>query len=280
MPRTPNTRLQVLFEAAGSGPTQLAAALRGVAAENGPRLTIHHTTVRRWLAGTRLRPPAPALLLDCLSRRLDRPITAHEAGLTQAPAVVVDPAWQADPMPKLTHLTRTALDPPHRTLLGDGLFPLTAMAAVPDQGERPAPAARPKPHRGPNTAPNHATWKALVANTAVMVRSCDRQGGHHVRAALAAYLAHEVIPLLHRPARADVSRGLRSATSLLALLLGSMCADSNHHAAAQHSHQIAARLAADIGDRGTLVIALRTMATHAHDPGHHTPRSPQPRRTG
>ncbi|WP_143098899.1 hypothetical protein [Streptomyces sp. yr375] len=101
--------------------------------------------------------------------------------------------------------------------------------------------------------------------------SADQYGGRHVRAALAAYLAHEVAPLLHRPAHTRVHHGLLAATARLALLLGSICADSGHHSLAQHYHQIAARLAADADDHATLAIALRTMATHAHDLGQHTP---------
>jgi len=68
-----------------------------------------------------------------------------------------------------------------------------------------------------------------------------------------------------------VHDGLLSVTAQLALLLGSMYADSGHHATARQYHQIAARLAADADDHTTLAIALRTMATHAHDLGHHTP---------
>jgi tetratricopeptide (TPR) repeat protein len=68
-----------------------------------------------------------------------------------------------------------------------------------------------------------------------------------------------------------VHRGLLAATARLALLLGSMCADSGHHPLAQHYHQIAARLATDADEHTTLAIALRTMATHAHDLGRHTP---------
>ncbi|MFI9761120.1 tol-pal system YbgF family protein [Streptomyces sp. NPDC051963] len=269
MPRTPNTRLALLLQAAGWNPSQLATALRGIAAEEGLTLTVYRTTARRWLDGAQPRPPIPALLLECLSRRLSRRITAYDAGLTRAPAVVVDPAWEVDPMRKLAHLTRAELDPHRRALLGAGVFAATALAlpseggimsaAVPDGS---APADR---RAGPSDLEQLGTMAAVFATAA------DRHGGQRVRAALAAYLAHEVTPLLDGPARTDIHHGLLSATAQLTLLLGSMCADSGHHALAQHYQQIAARLATDAGDHTTLAITLRTMATHAHDLGHHTP---------
>ncbi|MDO0917542.1 hypothetical protein QQM39_44180 [Streptomyces sp. DT2A-34] len=267
MPRTANIQLKLLLQAAGWGPTQFAAALRNVAAEQGLTLVVHLTTVRRWLEGTQPRPPLPALILECLSRRLDRRITAHEAGLTRAPAQLVDPAWEADPMRKLIHLAQTELDPHRRALLGAGVLTATALA-LPAQGQIPAAPDGPG-HSGRRLA--ERDLERLRTMASVFAASADQHGGQHVRAALAAYLTHEVSPLLHRPARTQVHHGLRAATARLALLLGSMSADSGHHAVAQHYHQIAARLAADADDPTTLAIALRTMATHAHDLGRHTP---------
>jgi tetratricopeptide (TPR) repeat protein len=267
MPRTPNTRLTLLLEAADWGPAQFAAALRGVAAEQGLTSIVHPTTVRRWLEGSQPRPPLPALILECLSRRLDRRITAHEAGLTRAPAQLVDPAWEADPMRKLIHLTHAELDPHRRALLGGGVLTATALAL-------PAQTRIPAMSEGPERSGRRATQsdvEQLRAMAPVFATSADQHGGQRMRAALAAYLAHEVIPLLHRPAPAPVHHGLLAATAQLALLLGSMCADSGHHAVAEHYHQIAARLATDADDHTTLAITLRTMATHAHDLGHHTP---------
>ena len=267
MPRTPNPRLALLVEAAAWGPAQFAAALRGVAAEQGQTLNVHLTTVRRWLDGAQPRPPLPALILECLSRRLDRCITAHEAGLTRAPGPLVEPAWEADPMRKLFHLTHAELDPHRRALLGAGVLTATALA-LPLQTRIPAMTEDMQRSGRRATESDVAELRAM---TSVFAASADQHGGRRLRGALAAYLAHEVTPLLHRPASDPVHRGLLAATAQLALLLGSMCADSGHHPLAQHYHQIAARLAADADEHTTLAIALRTMATHAHDLGRHTP---------
>ncbi|MGI5456875.1 hypothetical protein ACQEWB_27670 [Streptomyces sp. CA-249302] len=259
MPRTPNTQLQLLLTAAAWRPAQLALAVRKVAAERGLDLPCHHTTVRRWLDGTQPRPPFPELVLESFSRCLGRRVTVQEAGFTRAPAVLVDPSWEADPVRKLAQLTHAELDPQRRALLGAGVFTLTALA-LPDL---PAPA-------GPILRAGHARVDEMRSMTSLFATAADQHGGQHVRAALSAYVAHDVLPRLHGPARDHARPDLLSAAAQLTLLLGGMCADGGQDAAAQHYHQIAARLAADGGDHLTLAIALRTMATHAHDLGHRT----------
>jgi tetratricopeptide (TPR) repeat protein len=267
MPRTPNTQLALLLEAADWGPAPFAAALRRVAAEQDLTLSVHLTTVQRWLQGAQPRPPLPALILECLSRRMDRHITAYEAGLTRAPGPLVDPAWEADPMRKLFHLAHAELDPHRRALLGAGVLTATALALPAEVRIPDLPEGSARPGR----RATDSDVEQLRAMASVFATSADQHGGQRMRAALAAYLTHEVAPLLHRPAPAQVHRGLLAATARLALLLGSMCADSGHHPLAQHYHQIAARLATDADEHTTLAIALRTMATHAHDLGRHTP---------
>ncbi|MGK5630346.1 hypothetical protein [Streptomyces sp. URMC 123] len=107
--------------------------------------------------------------------------------------------------------------------------------------------------------------------THVFAEAASLHGGAHIRPALAAYLRHAVLPLLRTDATEAVRRGLLTATSHLTLLLGTMCADAGHDAAAQHYHHTAARLAADAHDRAALAIVLRTMATHAHNLGYYHP---------
>ncbi|MFJ2609785.1 hypothetical protein ACIO13_33105 [Streptomyces sp. NPDC087425] len=268
MSRIPNGRLALLLEAAGWGPSQCARTVRRRAAERGLPLTCHPTTVRRWLEGTQPRPAVAALLLECLSDQLGRPVTAQEAGLTRAPATVVDPSWEADPVHKLSQLTRIEIDPDWRILRGVGainLAPLMLPHTPP--APPPTPPAVPSPHRRPGPA----DADEMRAMAAIFAATADQYGGQRVRAALAAYLAHGVLPLLRAGGSDRVRRDLLSATAQLSLLLGNTCADSDHQAAAQHYHQIAVRLAAEADDHGTLAIALRTMSTHAHDLGNHSP---------
>ncbi|MEU2718622.1 hypothetical protein [Streptomyces sp. NPDC007205] len=270
MARLPNTHLTALFEATGWSPGQLARALREVASEEGLDLACNDTTVRRWLAGTQPRRPYPTLLLECLTRRLGRRITPQEAGLTRTPAVVVDPSWETDPVGKLAHLAHTELNSQRQVLLDTSVVTLTSIA-LRDLTTLPSPPRRPK-----NPLPDrpHADQREvdqLRAMAAVFVATADKYGGQHVRAALTAYLLHDVLPVLNTSARVRTHHELLIAASHLTLLMGTMCADSGHGSTAQHYRQIAARLAADAGDHATLAIALRAMATHAHDLGNHTP---------
>jgi hypothetical protein len=270
MSRKPNTRLKTLIQAAGLSPAQLARALRALATEQGLSVSYDYATVRRWLDGTQPRPPAPALLMECLSRLLGRPVTAQEAGLTYAPAVAVDSAWEAEPLRKLSQLTSAELDPARRELLGTDRFSLAALA-IPDHLTPPAPmdqrepAESDAPHPG-SAKPDHLQGMALHFHAAA-----EAYGGEPVRAAVAAFLAHDVIPILHTERRERSRRAVLSAAAQLTLLLGLMSADSGYDRTAQHYHHVAARFAADAGDSATLAIVLRIMATHAFELGHHTP---------
>ncbi|MFK0202570.1 tol-pal system YbgF family protein [Streptomyces lavendulae] len=264
MSRIPNTLLQQLLQEAEWGPRELARALGKVAVEQKLGLTCHHTTVQRWLNGTQPRPPFPVLLLECLSRRLGRRVTVREAGLTRAPGTLVDPLWEADPVRKLTHLVHAEVDPNQRALLvADAVALTTAVLQPPPTPIRIAGAVGGR---------SHCLLAARLHSMAdVFAPAADQHGGRHLRPALASYLIHNVVPRLRGLDGAAVCTDMLSASAQLTLLLGGMCADAGHDAAAQHYHQIAARLAADAGDRTTLAIALRTMAAHAHNLGHHAP---------
>jgi len=114
--------------------------------------------------------------------------------------------------------------------------------------------------------PDHLQGMVLHFQTAA-----ERYGGEPVRAALAAFIAHNVIPVLYTERHERSRRRMLSTAAQLTLLMGLMSADSGHNRTAQHYHQIATRFAADSGDFTTLAIGLRVMATHAVELGHHTP---------
>ncbi|MER6523959.1 hypothetical protein [Streptomyces sp. NPDC001508] len=269
MPRTPNTRLRALMAEAGLGPSQLARMLRSVAAERGVPLACDQTAVRRWLAGAHPRPPAPALLLECLARKLDKPVTAQDAGLTRTPATVINSPEQA-PVRTLIQLTQAEFDPSRRVVLGASGFSLAALSrtglAMFDRPTQQPSAATAAPTRA-----DQAHIDEISAMAALFHGAAERHGGQSIRAALAAYLADRVAPLLRGSPRDTVHRQLLSAIARLTLLLGIASADSGHHGVGQYYHRSAARLAGDAGDSVTFAIALRVLATQAHDLGHHSP---------
>lgn len=265
-----NTRLEALVQAAGLSPAQLARALRTLADEQGLSVSCDYTTVRRWLKGTQPRPPAPALLLECLGRRLGQPVTAQEAGLTHTQAVVVDPAWEADPLRKLAQLSGAELDPARQSLLGAEAFSLATLA-MPEPIMSSSAMSQPASDRPPTGCPAPIEADRWHGMSHMFHAAAEKYGGEPGRAALAAFLAHQVVPVVHSLPREPNHRNVLSGAAQLTLLLGNMSLDSGHGGVAQHYHRTAARLAADAGDRATLAIALRTMAAHAHELGHHSP---------
>ncbi|MER8029714.1 hypothetical protein ABTZ78_12195 [Streptomyces bauhiniae] len=262
MTRAPNHGLQSLLRAAEWGPVQLAQAIRVLAAEDGTTLTCHHTTVRRWLSGTRPRPPYPVLILECLSRRLGRRVTAQEAGLSSAPVVIAGSSWTADPVHRLAQLTRAEIDPNQPDAEGSDIFTLAALTPPPYDW----PLHAEFPLRGAS-----AEADGMTDMGELFAAAADQHGGQHTIVALSAFVAHEVLPRLNAPVRPPGRPALFSAAARLTLLLGNMSIDSGHHTTAQHYHQVAARLAAEAGDEAALAISLRSMATHAYSRGHHTP---------
>ncbi|MER5770968.1 hypothetical protein [Streptomyces sp. NPDC001985] len=270
VPPVANARLRLLLEASGWNAGELARAVRSVAGEHGRRLACDRSSVVRWLAGAQPRPPVPAFLLEALSRRLGRPVTAQQAGLTRAPDRVPVVSWQSAPLRTLTLLTEAELDPARRRLLASGVFSPLAFA-VPELLPRPRRAASDPAPADPGPGAREPGAEQMHAMAGVFASAAEQFGGGPVRAALAAYLARDVTARLHAPAPDAVHRGLLSKAAQLTLLLGRICADGGDDAVAQHYHLLAARLAADARDHATLAIALRTMATHALELGHRGP---------
>jgi len=199
---------------------------------------------------------------------LGKPITAHDAGLTDAPASVVNPSWQADPIRKLIQLNDAGLDPT-RPVVNASLFSMAALVVPDHLTSTISPTQQTSPDKILHTS---ADISRLGGMANLFYTASQKYGGQQVRTPLTAYLAHHVTPLLQaRAADHPERRAIFTSAAQLTLLLADMCADSGHDRNAQHYQQVAAQLALHAGDRATLAIALRTMATHAYDLGHHGP---------
>ncbi|MGW1018368.1 hypothetical protein [Streptomyces niveus] len=266
----PNARLAQLLEEAGWNATQLAHAISSVASEHGHDLTVHRSTVTRWLAGTRPRPPAPAYLLEALARRLGRPLPPAAAGLTRAPTRIPDWSWEEHPVRHLAKLTNSQLDPGRGKILGADVYSLAALA-VPDWEEL---LSRTRSRRAGVIAGRRvgqAEVEALKSMTVFFASSTGTFGGGHARTALTTYLADDVTPWLLASAGDHVHRQLLTQAAQLTILLGNMCADDDADALAQHYHRTAAHLAAEAEDPHTYTVALRALASHALELGHPQP---------
>lgn len=266
MTRAPNEQLRLLLRAAGLSNSQFARLIVAVAAEHEQNLTCDRSTVSRWLAGHQPRPPTPTFLLEALTRRLNRPVTAQEAGLTRAPSVLpaLNHSSGMDPVSRLALLTRAELDPGSSALPRERSYSLSALSI---------PVAESAGQRKKTLSSPAVRADAQVVQMGAMVtmfaEAAECHGGGSVRSALAAYLAHDVSRWLRVQAGDETSRRLHSTAAQLVLLLGAMSMDDGDHALAQHYQRIAAELAAEAADHGMLAIALRLMATHAYELGHH-----------
>ncbi|MFK0292897.1 hypothetical protein ACIQU6_20820 [Streptomyces sp. NPDC090442] len=268
MPQVPNAHLTQLLNEADWKPSQLAVAIRSVAREHGDHLVCSPSTVGRWLTGTQPRPPAPVYLLEALSRRLGRPLTAAEAGLTMAPPAPPHASWEADPVRTLSALTRSELDPRRRKTVTEGAYSLADLH-LPDWPQ----ASQASRHtatdsRASGRQVGHAEVLAAHSVAEFFGRTVQLFGGAHARATLACYLATEVTTWLQAPSSERIHRQLLSEAAQLTVLLGNMCSDAAADSLAQQYHRTGARLAADGQDAATYSIALRVMSSHAQVLGH------------
>lgn len=282
MSASPNARLRRLLGDARWNSAQLAAAVRVVAAERGDGLACDRSTASRWLRGTMPRTPASGYLLEALSRRLGRPVTATQAGLTFAPPAPEDP-WQVDPLRRLADLATGELDGrvhPEAALgyqVAAATLPSFRQLAARTRAARrpgrraPVPRGAAAPAVRPVGAPEIAAMRGMASAFGAVAEAC---GGARARRSLAAYLGHDVVGLLTAsatPTPDPAHLQLWSAASQLAAELGSMCADDDADAYAQHYHRTAAYLAADAQDPAGYAYALGAMSAHAHELGHHGP---------
>jgi tetratricopeptide (TPR) repeat protein len=273
----PNAALRRLLADSGWTEAQLAKAVNAAGAEAGLALRYDRSSVSHWLTGRRPWGPVPGLLAETLSRALGRTITIADTGLA---------ASEPDGPPARDTATTLAE-------LGDGrrLHAAYSVAAlsVPDW-----------PHAivgnlitsAPNTAPHEPrlpsqTWPGVagpgVAGARLAVGQvaaaeqmagifCDTDatfGGGRARTALAAYLAHQVVPCLRATARPALRTRMFTVATQLTYLCAFMCFDDERHALAQRYYRSALDLAAENGDAAAYAIGLRALSVQARALGHH-----------
>ncbi|MFS1304951.1 hypothetical protein [Streptosporangium longisporum] len=144
-----------------------------------------------------------------------------------------------------------------RTVLTAGAFSLAGFAAPP-----PADPARASARRG------GAGDVERIRETARRFGDLDDlYGGGHARHAVAAYLVHDVAPLLHGTtgrARPDLFRAAAELTYLAAY----MAMDAGANGLALRYYVQTVRLADEAGDRVLRATSLRSMAVQARELGH------------
>ncbi|MGW8375467.1 hypothetical protein [Streptomyces sp. ODS28] len=264
----PNQRLAALLLEAGWTAAELAREVNAVGHAQGRHLSYTRSSIAHWLRGSRPRAPVPELAALAFSRRLNRPVTAEDTGLSKLPpaqaALPPDSTGEPAPLDHLLLLTRGDTDPATRVLLRHLPFtpPRDATARWPVQA---APLPAPVRH-GRAAAPSDT--HALQAVIRTVVDLAAGHGGAYARTAVAAYLADDACPLLIQRASRPLRRELFLRTAQLAHMLGVMTDDAGHHELAQRYFTAVLGLARQAGDRSTFAIALRAMSLQALRLGH------------
>ncbi|WP_242454758.1 hypothetical protein [Bailinhaonella thermotolerans] len=253
-----NEALNTLIRQARWTRAAVAANVNAVAAEMGVKLSYDHSTVGHWLTGSVPLPAGICAATEAFRRRLGRPdLTSADLGWPLvAIAAPGHDLWQGDPVDRLAALGED--DMLHRrTVLTAGALALAELTAVP-----PPPDHPPAPRRG-----GSADVERVRASTRVFADLDDLYGGGHARAAVAAYLVSEVVPLL-RGTRGRAQPQMFVAAGELTYLAAYMAADDGANGLAQRYYASTVRLADQAGDRVLRATALRSMAAQAAELGH------------
>ncbi|MFE3826879.1 hypothetical protein [Streptomyces sp. NPDC059092] len=263
----PNPRLAALLGEAGWSAAELARAVNGLGAAQGLPLRYDRTSVAHWLAGSRPRPPVPALVASAFSRRSGRLVAVEETGLARHGPASGDPlpprrSAQDDVLDRLAALCRADADPARRVPLAGSAYSLVAAAEPAWRRVRPA---GPTPGRAPALVPRATTadlqrmrWMILVCADLM-----ERHGGAHARTAVTAYIADDTNSVLAAPAPPALRRDLFTGAGQLTHLLGRMSMDAGHQGLAQHYFTASLGLAREADDRRLYAITLRAMSLQA-----------------
>lgn len=260
--RTPNLHLDTLLEQAKWSRAQFASIINRMGAEAGLALKYGQPAVSQWVAGHQPRTQVRALIVEAFERKLGRPVSYAEAGLTP-PGGVEKP----DTVRDLVDLGRADMDPSRRRVIAAGvfsaalaipLFPSLARADSPDP-IRPGKAT---------TRVGQAQVAAVQAMTDRIADILDELGAGHARPMAAAFLVNTVGPWLKAEAAAPVRRSMLAAASDLVYLTGWMAMYERQHRLGQEYYVSALRLAGEAEEHVTYCRTLRGMSLQASNLGY------------
>lgn len=233
----PNDRLAAVMREADLSRKALARLVRAIAAEHSDEITCSHTTVGRWLDGSRPRVSTARYITEALSRRLGRRVTLADLGLASAAPLEPDLglSYQSEPsegVEVMSRLWQADLDQASTVTAGSvsaGAWNEASLAWLLNK-ERTAHLSR-----DTTALLRVGTSDALrlKSTTAMFASLDDRFGGGHARRALIEYLRLEVRPLLEGRYTEGVGRFLFSAAAEATLLAAWMSYDAGSHRIAQ-----------------------------------------------
>ncbi|WP_234327106.1 tetratricopeptide repeat protein [Streptomyces sp. NRRL WC-3742] len=260
--RTPNVKLGALVQQcrwASNG--EFARAVNRAGTEAGYKLRYDESAVSHWLSGTRPMAKYQNVVLETLTRRLRRPVTAFEAGFADQPDV--QPCC-TDTVAGLVDLGSVDMDPSRRGVLGAGLYSIAL--TIPDWPDVIGRFERLR--SDPHTRIGMAEVESVIAMTERISELDDRFGGRTARPMAAAFMVNNIAPHLKATASDDVRKAMLSAAADHLYLTGYMAVDERMDLLGQSYYTKALELALAAGDHLTYCTTLRGMSVQAVELGH------------
>ncbi|MBB4891922.1 hypothetical protein FHS39_000922 [Streptomyces olivoverticillatus] len=257
----PNVGLDRLYRETKWTLRQFAQEVNRIGTERGTPLRYREPSVHQWLKGHLPRPEVQPVVVEALSRRLQRPVTHREAGFSS-------PTDQSNASPGtvegLVDLGRQDMDPSRRSVIGASLFSVAlAVPNWPDVVGRMEAV-----QTGRTQRIGMAEVDMVIAMTERVSELDDLFGGRHARPMAAAFLVNTVAPYLKADAPEPVRKAMMSAASDLCYLTGYMAVDEGLQGLAQQYYLKALQLAGASEDHLTYCTTLRGMSVQAVDLGH------------
>lgn len=259
--RTPNEQLERLFRETGWSLRQLAQEVNKLGTERGTPLRYTAQSAHSWLQGHMPRKEARPLVLEALSRRLRRPVTALHAGFRAASA---DDEPAPSTVESLLDLSEQDMSPTRRSVVGASLFSV----ALTIPGWQDVVGRMEAVARGQTQRIGMSEVEMVISMTEQVSSLDDQFGGRHARPMAAAFLVNTVAPYLKADATEDVRKAMMSAASDLCYLTGYMAVDEGVHGIAQQYYLKALELAGAAEDHLTYCTTLRGMSVQAVDLRH------------
>jgi hypothetical protein len=258
--RERNGRLEALIDASGATHDALARLVNRIGAEAGQTLRYDRSAVAHWLGGARPKGAVPHYVAEALARRLRRAVTVADLGFGEEPL----PEGRADTVEDVAEIGRAYVD--RRQFTRHAAYSLAALslphwAEISERGRLAATS--------PGSRIGDSDVQAVTDMASMFSLADHRYGGGHARAAVHAYIAHDVTAFLRADACEAVRRRLHAVVADLVYLAGFMAWDDEDHVLAQRCYLAASRLATRADDPLTYCHALRGLSIQALHLGHH-----------
>src|SRR5690606_30147564 len=195
MARERNVKLADAIAETGWSQQKVAAAFVRVAAEVEARelLGTSRSHIAMWVAGTQPSGRAPFILCETLSRRLQRPITPAEIGLSAPEAgAAAASEWNVDTLTALVDLGRSDVDLERRRLLAGAAYSVGGLVLPGQQWWDEAPQRAKSRPAATSRRVGAAEVSAVREMTEFFSRRDQRHGGMDGRTALYQYLVDDV----------------------------------------------------------------------------------------